>query len=87
MHSVTGVVTQLNQATAGWGDNVVAIGVMVNVQIEVPYIKLVDHKPVNETKDIMVTMYYPSVETPPVVGDNVTVYLEVNVDLLPDDEM
>ena len=75
MHSVTGVVTQLQQATAGWGDGVVAIGVMVNVKIEVPYIRLVNNEPVNETKDISVSMYYPSVETPPLIDDEVTVYL------------
>jgi len=87
MHSVTGVVTQLQQATAGWGDSVVAIGVMVNVQVTVPYIRMVDSKPINETKDVSVSMYYDVTTAPPLVGDKVTVTLEGIVDLLPDDEM
>jgi len=60
--------------------------VMVNVQFKVTYIKLIDNKPVEENKDISVTMFYDVMTTPPSVGDKVTVSLEGNVDL-PDDEM
>ena len=78
MHSVTGTVTQLDRVTAGYGENMVAVGINVRVTVIVPYVKLDeynDNKPTQQDMSTFVVVFYPSTEVPPAINDEVTVSL------------
>ena len=77
MHSVTGKVTNLVINNVGWQDTAQQVGVDVTVQLAIPYIKMKDGKGNNATHYSNISMFYPLSETPPSIGTELTLSVEV----------